>query len=238
MTRLVRLRWAEAYRVISSRYPPVDLFERVAPPEDWESLFELEALTNPRLREACGDIGRVAPEDRVSGPGASWVMSAFTHLGRPSRFSDGRHGVYYAAQRLLTSVLETAYHFGRFLAATSEPAGTQLQLRVLVSPRVDARFHDIRGGYPELHHPEDYGPPQALARRLRSQGSRGIVYRSVRHPGGQCLAVLRPKAIPRPRQGAHLSYHFDGQRIDRWYRMGDEQWRALEAPPPGSASPR
>ena len=27
----------------------------------------------------------VPPEERISGPGASWVMASFTHLGRPSR---------------------------------------------------------------------------------------------------------------------------------------------------------
>jgi hypothetical protein len=223
-----RVRWAHAYRVINSRYPPIDVFERVADPGDWDALLALEELTNPRVRDAAGEISLVPPEERVSGPGASWVMAAFTHVGRPSRFSDGTYGVYYAARELATAVAETAYHIGRFFQATAEPRGTEMQLRVLVSTRVDGAFHDVRRGFPELHAPEDYAPSQSFAKALRGRGSSGLVYLSVRHKGRPCLAVFRPKSIPRPRQGAHLAYHFDGARIDRWIRLGEEAWNALD----------
>jgi hypothetical protein len=221
------VRWSRAYRVINSRYPPIDVFERVADPDDWEALIALEELTNPRVRDAAGEIALVPPDERVSGPGASWVMAAFTHIGRASRFTDGSYGVYYAARLLDTAIAETAYHFGRFLRATSEPRGTEMQMRVLVSVRVDASFHDVRSGYPELHQPDDYAPSQAFARALRARGSNGLLYASVRHGGAACLAVFRPKAIPRPKQSAHLAYHFDGSRIDRWIRIGAESWNPL-----------
>ncbi len=222
-----RIRWAKAHRAISSRYPPIDVFERIADPRDWDALFAIESLTNPRVREQWGEISLVPPDERVSGEGASWVMSAFTHIGRASRFSDGTFGVYYAAQALETAVRETAYHLGRFLSSTAEPRGTELELRVLVSIGLDHRYHDVRGAYPELHAPDDYAAPQALARALRAAGASGIAYDSVRDPGGHCLAVLRPKAVPVPIQGPHLRYHFDGARIDRYIRIGDERWKAL-----------
>ncbi|MET0595523.1 MAG: RES family NAD+ phosphorylase [Polyangiaceae bacterium] len=227
MTRAARLRWTEAFRAINSRYPPVDVFEHVADPADWDVLLQIEEMTNPRVREEWGEIARIPVSDRPSGPGASWVMGAFTHLGWPSRFSDGSYGVYYAARGLETAVYETAYHFGRFLAATSEPRGTEIELRVLVSKRVEQRFHDVRVGHADLHRPDDYRPSQAFGAKLRAAESNGIVYRSVRHDGGTCLAVFRPKAIPCPKQGAHLRYHFDGKRIDRWFRIGEEKWRSL-----------
>jgi RES domain len=226
--RLARVRWPHAYRAINARYPTVDVFERVADPADWDTLLKLEELTNPRVRDEGGEIALVPPAERVAGPGASWVMSAFTHLGRPSRFGDGSYGVYYAAAALETAVRETAYHFGRFLAATAEPRGTLLEMRVIISVGVDQRYHDVRSGYPELHLPDDYTPSQTFARPMRAGGSNGLVFNSVRHDGGTCLAVFRPKAIPLPRQGAHLRYHFDGTRIDRWHRMGRKQnWQTL-----------
>jgi hypothetical protein len=227
--RTTRVRWAEAYRAINSRYPPVDVFEQVADPADWDTLLRLEEMTNPRVREEWGEIAHIPLAERPTGPGASWIMAAFAHVGWPSRFSDGSYGVYYAARVLETAVRETAYHFGRFLAATAEPRGTEIELRVLVSKRVEQRFHDVRAGHPELHLPDDYAPSQAFAAPLRRAGSNGIVYRSVRHEGGTCLAVLRPKAIPAPKQGAHLRYHFDGRRVDRWFRIGEKQWRPLNA---------
>lgn len=223
-----RVRWARGHRVINSRYPPVDVFERIADPADWEALYAVEAMTNPRARQEWGEISLVPVHERVAGPGASFVMGAYTHVGRPSRFTDGSYGVYYAARNLETAIRETAFHFGRFLAATEEPLGTLLELRVLVSRHIDRPFHDLRGGYPRFHDPDDYGPPQRLAAELRAKGSNGVAYDSVRHPGGQCLAVFRPKAIPLPTQGPHLRYHFDGQRIDRWFRIGDAAWHCLK----------
>jgi hypothetical protein len=229
VTRDVRVRWVEAFRAINSRYPPVDVFEHVADPADWDTLLRIEEMTNPRVREAWGEIARVPLGERPSGPGASWIMAAFTHVGWPSRFSDGSYGVYYAARALETAVRETAYHFGRFLAATAEPRGTEVELRVLVSKRVEQRFHDVRSGHPELRRPDDYRASQAFAAPLRASGSNGIVYDSVRHAGGTCLAVFKPKAIPCPKQGAHLRYHFDGRRVDRWFRIGEQRWRAIDA---------
>lgn len=224
-----RLRWAESYRVVNSRFPPIDVFERIADPEDWESLIELEMLTNPRVRQEVGEISLVSVEERVSGPGASWLMAPFTHIGWPSRFSDGTWGVYYCARSLLTAVHEKAHHVGIFFAQTKEPLGTTMELRALVAS-VDARFHDVRGGFRKIHHPVDYSAAQALARSLRETGSNGVVYDSVRHEGGACLAAFRPKAVNTPIQGPNLRFHFDGERIDRWFHFGEKLWWELEGP--------
>lgn len=221
-----RVRWSKAFRIINTRYPPVDLFDRIAEPSDWEALYEIEALTNPRLRHMRQQIVRIPKEEWVYGEGASWVMAPFIHVG-PSRFSRGEYGVYYAAQSQLTAIHETAYHYACFLLATAEARGTELQMRVLVSERLEGRFHDLRGGHPELHHPADYGAAQRFGEGLRRQGASGIVYDSVRHPGGHCIAILRPKAIPLPVQGPHLRYHFDGQRVDRFIQIGQENWKML-----------
>ena len=77
---VTNIEWQPCYRIIPSRFPPIDLFERIAPPEDWEALIALESLTNDRIRQEVGDISLVPVEERVSGPGASVVMAAFTHL--------------------------------------------------------------------------------------------------------------------------------------------------------------
>ena len=70
------------YRIISTCYPPIDFFERHVPPELLGPLWELEAQTNPRLLDETGDLQRVADDDRVSGPGASIVMAAFSAAGQ------------------------------------------------------------------------------------------------------------------------------------------------------------
>jgi hypothetical protein len=65
----VTVRWAPCWRVVPSRFPPIQLFERVADPADLDAVFAVEALTNDRLREETGDLARVAPAERVTGPG-------------------------------------------------------------------------------------------------------------------------------------------------------------------------
>ncbi len=59
------------YRVVQSRYPQISLFELVSSPQDWDVLYAVESLANPRLRDEVGDIHLVPPEDRVYGDGAS-----------------------------------------------------------------------------------------------------------------------------------------------------------------------
>lgn len=225
---LTRVRWAQATRIIASRFPPIDLYERVSDdPADWEALIKAEMLVNPRLRDAVGDIALVPPEERVSGPGATWVMASFTHLNpKGSRFSDGSYGVYYAAADLATAIAETAYHFGRF-AADSGDGPRREDMRVLVG-RVDAEFHDVAALDAErrarILHPSDYAEARAFGAALRAEGSNGVVYPSVRRAGGACIGAFRPKAVGAPVQERHLQYHWDGIAVRRYFDYREERW--------------
>jgi hypothetical protein len=228
-----RVRWPAAHRILPSRFPPIQLFERLTDdPGAWEMLAEIESLTNPRLRDEIGEIRLVPAEERVSGPGASWVMASFTHLNpRGSRFSDGSYGVYYAARELETAIAETVFHLAQFYAATADPPHAE-DMRVL-SGRFDARFHDLRGGDPRWRaslDPDDYATSRALGRHLRAAGSNGIVYPSVRRRGGQCLGAFRPRAVGIPVQGRHLQYQWDGRQISRYFDYAEERWISLPKP--------
>src|SRR6185437_10812465 len=100
-----RILWKNAVRIIPSIYPPIDLFERVADPADVDTVLAIESAFNPRLREQAGDLSLVPREERVVGPGAGYIMAAFTHVSPDgSRFSDGTYGVFYAAQREATAI--------------------------------------------------------------------------------------------------------------------------------------
>ena len=211
--------WPSCFRIIPSRFPPIQLFERVADPQDLEAVMAIESLTNARLRDEVGEIRLVPPAERVTGAGAGYVMAAFTHLSPTGgRFTDGSYGAYYAARELETAIEETVYHREQFLRATGEDP-VELDMRVLRA-RLRADLHDVRGLWesrPEIYDPDDYGASQALGRTLRSAGSAGILYRSVRHPGGECVAAFRPRAISRCQQTLHLTYRWDGTRITTVY---------------------
>jgi hypothetical protein len=207
-----RIRWSQAYRIVPSRFPPAGLFDRVADPADLEAVFAIEALTNPRLREEANSLRLVPRDRRISGPGSTPVMAAFTHLNpEGSRFSDGSWGVFYAARTVITAVEETVFHRELFLAATAEPA-CDIEMRCYRTS-VDSKLHDIRGGWPDAHDPDSYVAGIKLARELREAGSNGIVYDSARHHGGECLAAFYPDVVAPCVQAQHLIYRWDGSHI-------------------------
>jgi RES domain len=207
-----RVRWQQACRIVPTRYPAITLFDRVADAEDFEALYALEALSNERARDELGQIERVPREQRLYGPGSGPIMAAFTHVNLlGSRFADGRHGVFYAARERATAVAETRHHHGLFLATTHQ-GPMHLPMR-LYSVTIDARLHDLRpvGAVPAaVHDPDDYSAARALGHRLHGAGSAGMAYRSVRHPGGQCVGLFRPRGASACVHSAYLLYAWDG----------------------------
>jgi hypothetical protein len=217
------VRWLPCYRIIPSRFPPINLFERVTDPADLETVLDIESMTNDRLRNEVGSLNLVPPEDRISGPGTSPIMAAFTHLPPyGSRFTDGSFGVFYAGRTLETAIAETKYHREAFLRATSEPR-IELGMRVYAVD-LDAVLHDIRGMRDTMlgiYDPSSYTASQALAIEIRNSGSSGVAYDSVRKPGGECVAIFKPRVLSNCRQERHLTYVWDGSSISIVYEKRD-----------------
>ncbi|KAB0678463.1 RES family NAD+ phosphorylase [Aureimonas leprariae] len=216
--------WTGARRIIRSLYPPIDLFEDIAAPEDWPLLISAEQKTNPRLMETIGNLDLVPAARRVGGAGASYLMAPFTHVSpdRPSRFTNGGYGVLYAADRLETALAETIHHHERFMARTAEPEGWTSQFREIVLD-VNLWAHDLRGDparFGEALTPDSYVESQAVAADLHAAGSDGIAYPSCRQPDGECVALFYPDLAANPVQGRHLDYHWNGARVDLYREPG------------------
>jgi RES domain len=225
--------WERAVRIIRSIYPPIDLFEDIADPADWPLLISAEQKTNPRIMENIGNLDLVPEGRRVGGNGASYLMAPFTHVStdRKSRFSDGTYGVLYAGNIFEVALLETVHHHAMFMARTNEEPGWTSQFREIVL-NVDARLHDLRRQNPdhaEALKPDDYIDSQALATQLRGMGSNGVVYPSIRRPGGECVGLFYPDLASNPVQGRHLDYHWDGTRVDLYRNISNgEVFRIIE----------
>lgn len=120
-----------------------------------------------------------------------------------SRFrAPGEAGVWYGAKDRHTACTEVAYWRWRFLMDS-----TALREGELVTEHTFFQAQ-VRGAAIDLTRPpwseaaaawmlrDDYGPCQALARAARETGKvQWIRYASVRHPGGQCGAVLAPDCL-------------------------------------------
>ena len=213
--------WRPSWRIVSSLFPPQGVFDRVARPEDLDAVMAIEGLTNDRLRQEAGEISLVPENERISGPGTTPIMAAFTHPNaNGSRFADSTFGVYYAAKSIDTAIAETRYHKARFLQATREPP-IEVDMRSYAS-NIDAIFDDLRGDKdlsPDIFDPDpsNYGAAQAFAKSRRDAGSNGIVYPSVRDDGGECIAVFKPNLLSPVRQGKHFCYVWDGSTISSVY---------------------
>ncbi len=210
------LQGSRQIRIIPTRFPPIELFETLVSSEDLEVAYAIESLTNDRVAAEAGDLYLVPKEEWRTGPGASVVMAAFTHIGRESRFSDGRYGVYYAGRDERTAIAETVFHTERRLRDTDEPP-IELDMRSHVGT-VEAPLEDIRGPrYAHLRDPDirTWATCQRFGASRRGAGAAGLLYRSVRRAGGECIAAFRPRAVSLPVQGRRLRYCWDGARIDR-----------------------
>jgi len=205
-----RLHWRAAWRIIPTRLPRVNIFARIARPEDVADLEAVEALTNERIR-----LQSNAPYAHYRGASADLVLAPFAHPNPAgSRFSDGSYGVLYAADAIKTATAETIYHREQFLQATREPE----MFLPMGAYRLEARgrLHDLRGLQARLkgvYSPTSYAQSQPFAKRLRAAGSCGIVYDSVRCAGGHCIAGFSPELFSHARHAYDLLYLWNGMKI-------------------------
>jgi len=200
-------------RLVPSRYPSVGILDTVTRPEDLELMFELEGWTNDRISTELGILHRLPKHEWVTGhPTSSVIMAAFCHP-RPqgSRFNGPDRGAWYAATQIDAAHAEVIYHRTAELAEVGV-FETTVQMR-LYRADFDALFHDIRPALPEYdpyHDPLSYRASQAFARELFEDGSNGILYRSVRYRGGECLACFRPPLVMNVQSGPYFSYTWTG----------------------------
>ncbi|MDX2347055.1 MAG: RES family NAD+ phosphorylase [Legionella sp.] len=211
----------QVHRLVPSKFPPVLLFDWAESPEELEAIAALEGLTNPRLKTELGEIHVVPKSEWVSGAGATPIMAAFTHIGHPSRFTDGSFGVFYAADSIHTAIKETIFHRERFYRASNEPA-CSISMREYIAQitqpliQLDQTTHQYYLD-PDIN---SYKKSRKFGLEQREKKVWGLSYPSTRHSGGTCVAILRPKAIAVPvKQGTHYRYIWDGQSITGAYKI-------------------
>ncbi len=189
------------YRVIPSRFPPIDAFDTVTQAGDLESAMELEGWTNDRI--VSHRLHRLDPSEWVYGrSNASVVMAAFLH-GSPSgtRFAGSDLGAWYAAAHVETALIEVLNGLRQEVALSGLEEKTE-EYRAY-SASLDGMFIDIRGAAPDLHDPDSYMAGQVFGEQVRASGGTGISYDSQRDPGGWNFVCYRPRQVEKVTQASH-----------------------------------
>ncbi|MGA3088101.1 MAG: RES family NAD+ phosphorylase [Terriglobales bacterium] len=211
----IKLEQDKTHRLIPYRYsdrgrPILNLLAR-----DDEHLLsdltELEGATNDRLLGESGRLPGASAIELVSGFRLAHIVNAsFTHahpLG--GRFNSGGRGAWYAAFELQTAKTEVAFHRATELKEVGWKAEE-------TSPYIDYladfrhEFHDIRADpdFTDCLDPNSYASSQTLGLGLLTSGSAGIVYPSVRHQEGVCIACFRPPLVSNVREGPMVTFTF------------------------------
>jgi hypothetical protein len=205
----------DTHRLIPAKYSDRDesvLTRLTDDVDDLNALFELEGATNDRLLGEAGLLPGITLRELVFGvPYAHIINAAFTHaapLG--SRFNGPNRGVWYAAFSRRTSEIEVSYHKGRELQEINWQERETFSYIDFVAD-IRGEFHDLRNDarFAESLDPDSYETSQRLAEDLLGAGSAGIVYPSVRHKTGTCIACFRPALVNNVRQGSSISITFE-----------------------------
>ena len=210
-----RIRWKNTCRLIPSLYPTTGILDRVAGPRDLPFVFELESWTNDRISNELAVLNTVPRAEWITGPQATVVMAAYCHP-RPAggRFNSPERGAWYAARKLDTAHAEIVYHRTAELAEIGV-FETRVQMRLYLAD-FGATFYDMRAAALD---PASYVETQKLAAELLASGSNGVVYRSVRDYGGECIACFRPKLVGNVRPDAHFEYRWTGSATPSIHRL-------------------
>ena len=214
--RITQLHQDDTHRLIPARYSDDNasvLARLTSDPQHLQDLFQLEGATNERLLGEANLLPGITVHELVFGiPNGHIVNAAFTHA-RPegSRFNGADRGAWYCAFTLETAQAEVAFHFAQSLREVNWEESESATYREYVAD-FRAGFHDIRKSpeYASCLDPASHIASQRLARELLNQGSAGLIYPSVRHRGGACLACFRPALVINVRKGWVVTLEFAG----------------------------
>jgi hypothetical protein len=183
--------------------------------DDLDLLAEIEGATSSRLIAQERGLGALSSDELVHGvPHVRFINASFAYAKprEPMRFSPTDRGAWYAALALETCIAEVGHHLTRALADAGDFDAVVEYGEMLAS--MAGMFADLRvlPDHPALDpDPErGYVAGNALAARVRAQALNGIIYPSLRHSGGTCIAALWPNVVQSVAQGAMVRLTWSG----------------------------
>jgi RES domain len=210
------IRQSDTHRLIPSKYSEGgdSVLARIADDDaHLQDIFDLDNATNDRLAAENNLLPGIGIHELVFGvPYFRIVNAAFCHahpLG--SRFNGPDRGAWYAGFEAETAQAEVAHHKSIELAEVNwfEEEVTYDDYLADFS----AELHDIRNAteFADCLVRESYLASQDLGRQLLDAGSLGVIYPSIRHQAGICIACFRPALVMNVRKGSTYRFTWKGR---------------------------
>lgn len=213
---LVREAFPRTIRLVASARLREPVLAPLADPgDDLDLLAEIEGATSGRLVAEDRGLGGISEDELVHGvPHAKFINASFAYAKprEPMRFNPADRGAWYAGLVIETSIAEVGYHLTKALADAGDFNAVVEYGEMLAS--MSGIFIDLRArpDHPALA-PEPakgYIAGNAVAAQARAEGHNGIIYPSVRHKGGTCIAALWPNVVQSVVQGAMVRLTWTG----------------------------
>lgn len=189
--------------------------------DELELLAEIEGATSSRLIAEQRGFGGLPADELVHGvPHARFINASFAYARprAPNRFNPANRGAWYAALDAETCIAEVGHHLTQALAEAGDFNAVVEYGEMIAS--MSGVFIDLRAfpDHPSLDPDTAKGYPagNALAAQARGEGHNGIIYPSVRHAGGTCIAALWPNVVQSVVQGAMHRLTWSGKPHFAW----------------------
>jgi RES domain-containing protein len=207
--------------VASARLREAVLAPLVDDQDELDLLAEIESATSGRLIAEERGLGALSPDELVHGvPHARFINASFAYAKprEPMRFNPANRGAWYGALAIETCIAEVGHHLTLALADAGDFNAVVEYGEMLAS--MSGVFVDLRE---VTYHPAldpvpatGYVAGNAVAALARAEGHNGIIYPSVRHAGGTCIAALWPNVVQSVVQGTMVRLTWSGNPEYVW----------------------
>lgn len=206
-------------RLIPSKYPTIDIYEKFGSREMQDYAAELEVVTNPRLAAKSRITGGDTSADSNSPRLQNWNHAPFSYpMPEGTYFLPPPYSVMELASDERGALARAILRREEFLARTDEPVcGVDMRM---ITNKVAGSFVDLRGLPPDTSQAGRW----TLGRRLYEDGVDGLIFKMAELPGTEFVSIFNVDTlVEKGVQGAHYRFRWDGHRIGRIYDFGADR---------------
>jgi len=202
----------DCYQLIPSRFPIVQVYERLGDTALQDAAKELEARTNPRLVAIEHLENKPKPGEKSANQYQNWNHAPFAYKDPQGTYFLGpTHGALELATDIKNALAFSLLRREEFLSATDQPA-MGLDMRVF-SRHITGKFIDLTQLNPKLSKEERW----MLGHELLEGGAAGVLFCRPGFGGHRFLSVFDGSLLPRAVQATHYRFVWDGRVVRSIY---------------------